>query len=63
VSPVEHPPTTAAPLRPRRRLPERRGPGERLEAWLFTGPLGHLYGFVADVAALWVRYARGRPLS
>jgi hypothetical protein len=39
-------------------LPARRGPLERFLAWLYTGPLGHLYGLLADVATLWVRYAR-----
>jgi hypothetical protein len=32
-------------------------------AWLYTGTLGHLYGTVADVTELWIRYfgARVRP--
>jgi len=39
-------------------------PGRRLAAWIVTGPLGHLYGGVADWATLlarcaWAR-ARGR---
>ncbi len=34
-----------------------RAPAERALAWLYTGPLGHLYGVVADVAVLWARYA------
>jgi hypothetical protein len=38
----------------------RRGPPERLAAWLYTGPLGHFYGVVADIAELWTRYAAGR---
>lgn len=29
-----------------------RGPRERLEAWLMTGPAGHLWSVVADLAAL-----------
>jgi hypothetical protein len=33
-----------------------RGPVERLRAWIVTGPLGHLWSAVADVAVLWVRY-------
>lgn len=37
---------------------------ERLEAWLVTGPLGHLWSVVADVTVMLVRYgasrARGR---
>ncbi|MEK6230122.1 MAG: hypothetical protein AABM31_12465 [Actinomycetota bacterium] len=28
----------------------RRGPSERMAAWLATGPLGHLYSAVADLA-------------
>src|SRR5436190_5256715 len=37
--------------------------GERFMAWLYTGPLGHLYGTAADVTGLWIRYlgARLRP--
>jgi hypothetical protein len=42
----------------------RRGPGERLWAWVVTGPLGHLWSVVADIAILYVRYGvaklRGR---
>ena len=44
----------------KRRLPAHRGPYERALAWLYTGPLGHLYGMLADVAVLWVRYVRSR---
>ena len=37
----------------------------RLLAWTYTGPLGHLYGGVADWAELLGRYAwaraRGKP--
>jgi hypothetical protein len=33
-----------------------RGPAERLSAWIFTGPLGHLWSVLADVAVLWARY-------
>lgn len=51
--------TTVQP-NPRRGLPERRRAPERALAWLYTGPLGHLYGLLADVAVLWVRYARSR---
>ena len=36
----------------------------RLTAWLYTGPLGHMYGGVADWSALMARFlwakARGR---
>jgi hypothetical protein len=29
----------------------RRKPAERAAAWLYTGPLGHLWSAVADLAA------------
>jgi hypothetical protein len=29
---------------------------ERTEAWVFTGPLGHLLSVMADVVVLWCRY-------
>ena len=36
----------------------------RVSAWLYTGPVGHLYGGVADWSELMVKYlwarARGR---
>lgn len=37
-----------------------RAPAERALAWLYTGPLGHLYGVLADVTVLWARYAASR---
>jgi hypothetical protein len=40
--------------------PFRRSPPERLQAWLVTGPLGHLWSVLADIAILLVRYAAGR---
>lgn len=43
-----------------RALSPPRGPLERLVAWLFTGPLGHLYGLLADLSVLWARYLRSR---
>jgi len=33
---------------------------ERLAAWLVTGPLGHLYGALADMAMLWGRWGCAR---
>jgi hypothetical protein len=33
----------------------RRAPGERLAAWLVTGPVGHLYSVVADLAVFGAR--------
>ena len=38
----------------------RQGPGTRLAAWLYTGPLGHLYSTLADVVELWLRWALHR---
>lgn len=44
-------------------MPRRR----RAAAWLLTGPVGHLYGGLADWAVLLARYlvarARGQSLS
>jgi hypothetical protein len=37
-----------------------RGPSERISAWLVTGPLGHLYGTLADIAMLWARWGASR---
>ena len=34
----------------------RRGPVERLGAWLYTGPLGHLYSVVADLSVFFGRW-------
>jgi hypothetical protein len=34
----------------------RRGPAERLMAWIVTGPLGHFWSVMVDVVVLWVRY-------
>jgi hypothetical protein len=34
----------------------------RVAAWLYTGPLGHLYGGVADWTELLARYAWARAL-
>ena len=33
-----------------------RPPAERALAWLYTGPLGRLWGTLADIAELWVRW-------
>jgi hypothetical protein len=46
-------------------MPARpRPPATRLATWLYTGPVGHLYGGIADWASLLARYllarARGR---
>jgi hypothetical protein len=33
---------------------------DRFLAWIYTGPVGHLYGTVADVTELWIRYLWSR---
>jgi hypothetical protein len=40
--------------------PLRRDPVERVQAWLVTGPLGHLWSVLADIAVLFARYALSR---
>jgi hypothetical protein len=35
-------------------------PPRRLAAWLYTGPLGHLWSTTADIASLWLRWSAGR---
>ncbi|HEY6775467.1 MAG TPA: hypothetical protein VI122_03060 [Thermoleophilaceae bacterium] len=40
--------------------PLRRSPAERLAAWVLTGPFGHLWSVVVDVAVLLARYGLGR---
>jgi hypothetical protein len=40
--------------------PLRRSPTERLAAWLVTGPLGHLWSVLVDVAVLLARYGWAR---
>ena len=34
----------------------RRPATERTVAWLYTGPLGRLYGTLADIVELWVKW-------
>ena len=31
-------------------------PRDRFLAWIYTGPVGHLYGTLADVTQLWILY-------
>jgi hypothetical protein len=42
----------------------RRPAAEKLQAWIVTGPLGHLWSALADVTIICTRYvlnrARGR---
>ena len=40
--------------------PLRRNPAERLQAWVVTGPLGHLWSVLADITILLVRYVVSR---
>jgi hypothetical protein len=44
--------------------PVRRPAAEKLQAWIVTGPIGHLWSALADMVLIWVRYlahrARGR---
>ena len=35
-------------------------PRDRLLAWIVTGPLGHLWSAVADIAVFAARYGAGR---
>ena len=37
-----------------------RGPAERLQAWLVTGPLGHLWSVLADLGVFVARQLRER---
>jgi hypothetical protein len=54
VAPV--PPTDQLPAPPAAQDGLRRRPAERLQAWIVTGPLGHLWSVMVDVVVLWVRY-------
>jgi hypothetical protein len=38
----------------------RRAAAEKLEGWIVTGPLGHLWSALADMAVIWVRYLAHR---
>ena len=38
----------------------RRPPAERLQAWIVTGPLGHLWSALADMTVIWARYLAHR---
>jgi hypothetical protein len=46
------------------RAVRRRPAPEQLQAWIVTGPIGHLWSAAADVTIIWARYlanrARGR---
>jgi hypothetical protein len=45
---VAPPPRSALPPAP---------PWRRFAAWLYTGPLGHLWSTLADIATLWAKWA------
>jgi hypothetical protein len=34
-------------------------PHRRAAAWIYTGPLGHLYGTTADIVVAWARWGSG----
>jgi hypothetical protein len=36
--------------------PLHRPLAERAAAWVYTGPVGHLWSAVADISVLWVRW-------
>jgi hypothetical protein len=38
----------------------RRNVGETFRAWLVTGPLGHLWSALVDMAVIWARYLAHR---
>jgi hypothetical protein len=38
----------------------RRSQREKAAAWVVTGPLGHLYGTLADLTVLWSRWGWSR---
>jgi hypothetical protein len=35
-------------------------PHRRLAAWIYTGPLGHLWSTLADVVVLWTRWGAAK---
>jgi len=35
-------------------------PGRRFVAWLYTGPVGHLWSTSLDIVVAWVRWGLGR---
>ena len=37
-----------------------RPPTERALAWLYTGPLGRLWGALADIGELWIKWMLAR---
>jgi hypothetical protein len=38
----------------------RRPLAEKFQAWIVTGPLGHLWSALADMAVIWARYLAQR---
>jgi hypothetical protein len=44
-----------------RSLPTVRRPAaEKLQAWIVTGPVGHLWSALADMTVIWARYLARR---
>jgi hypothetical protein len=41
-------------------LTVHRPAAEKLQAWIVTGPLGHLWSALADMTLIWVRYLAHR---
>jgi hypothetical protein len=35
-------------------------PHRRLAAWIYTGPLGHLWSTMVDIVVEWARWGAGR---
>jgi hypothetical protein len=54
------PDTTQAMQRPQATRSRASRRTRRFAAWIVTGPVGHLYGGVADLTALLARYALAR---
>jgi hypothetical protein len=38
----------------------RRPAAEKLQAWIVTGPIGHLWSALVDMVVIWVRYLARR---
>jgi hypothetical protein len=38
----------------------RRPVTEQLQAWIVTGPVGHLWSAMADITLIWTRYLASR---
>jgi len=38
----------------------RRPAAEQLQAWIVTGPIGHLWSAMVDITLIWARYLAKR---